>query len=380
MDFSLSEDQVSLKELAARILTDTVTDEALKTFEASGEAYDAALWQTLAEAGLLGIAIPEEQGGLGLGLQDLGLLLEQAGRTLAPVPLHATLVLGALPLARFGSDAQKAVLADVVAGTAVLTAALEEVGNQDYANPMTRGARSGDGWVLNGQKTAVPYGGQASRILVPAMTESGPVVFVLDPATAGVEINPQQGVSREPQAELRLNNVQLGNDAVLGSPEQGADILRWLVDLGRAFLAAYQVGLCEEALRRTAAYTSERVQFGRPIGSMQGVQHRMADGFIDLEAMRSATMRALWLLDEGRDAAAEIATAKYWAAIGGHRISHTAQHLHGGIGADIDYPLHRFFLAAKRVELSLGGTQPLLAEIGRQIAAGATQPLSGVDA
>lgn len=380
MDYSLTEDQVSLKELAARILTDAVTDQSLKTFEASGEPYDTALWQTLADAGLLGLAIPEENGGLGLGLLELGLLLEQQGRTLAPLPLHATLVLGALPIAAFGNTAQKALLSEVAAGQTLLTAALEEVGNPDYSRPMVRAVRSGNGWTLDGMKTAVPYGAQASRILVTASTEAGPAVFVLDPKAPGVQVQAQRGATSAPQAELHLRGVQLDDGDVLGSAEQGGAIVRWMVDRARALLAACQVGLCEEALKRTAAYTSERVQFGRPLGSMQAVQHRVADGFIDLEAMRSATMRAVWLLDEGRDAPTEIASAKYWAAIGGHRISHSAQHLHGGMGADRDYPIHRYFLAAKQVELSLGGTQPVLAEIGRQIAAGAYKPLSGVDA
>lgn len=389
MDFSLSDDRKSLKELAARIFADAVTDQSLKAFEAGGAAFDAGLWQTLAEAGLLGLAIPEAQGGLGLGLIDLGLLLEEAGRALAPVPLHAALVLGALPLAAFGNEAQKALLADVATGQRVLTAALEEAGNHDFTRPLTHAARSGSdsngGWVLNGVKTAVPYGAEASHILVPAATDEGGddggvAVFLLDPKTPGVTLESQRGAGAEPQARLSLENVQLDDGDLLGAPAQGGQILRWLVERARAMLAAYQVGLCEEALARTAAYTAERVQFGRPIGSMQAVQHRVADGFIDLEAMRSTAMRAAWLLDQNRDAAAEIATAKYWAAIGGHRISHSAQHLHGGLGADMDYPIHRFFLAAKQVELSLGGTQPLLAEIGRQIAAGATQPLSGVGA
>ena len=382
MDYSLTEDQMSLKELAGRIFADAVTDQSLKTFAASGAAYEADLWQTLAEAGLLGLAIPEAQQGLGLGLLELGLLMEAQGRTLAPLPLHATLVLAALPIAEFGNAEQKAILTDVAAGKLVLTAALEEVGNHDYARPMVRADRSAGngGWVLNGVKTAVPYGTVAQRILVTAMTDAGPAVFLLNPATAGVAIEAQLGATAEPLAEVRLTSVAVGEGDVLGAVEQGPQIIGWMIDRARALLAAYQVGLCEEALARTAAYSSERVQFGRPLGSMQAVQHRVADGFIDLEAMRSATMRALWLLDERREAPAEIATAKYWAAIGGHRISHSAQHLHGGMGADRDYPIHRYFLAAKQVELSLGGTQPLLAEIGRQIAAGTVKPLSGVDA
>ncbi|SNS36769.1 Acyl-CoA dehydrogenase [Sphingomonas laterariae] len=380
MDFALTEDQASLRDLAAQILSDNSTDDSLRAFARDDRPYDAALWQTLAEAGLLGLAVPEAHGGLGLGMIELGLLLEEQGRTLAPVPLHATLVAGALPIARFGSAAQQAMLARVVAGEAVLTAALEEVGNHDPARPMLRATRSGNGWTLDGVKTAVPYGAQAERILVPATSDEGVIVFVVDPQAAGVEIAAQQSTSPEPQAEIRFRAAQLAGDDVLGTVGQGGEIARFIVDHARAGLAALQVGICGEALKRTAAYSSERIQFDKPLGSMQGVQHRVADGFIDVEAMRSTALRAAWLLDEGITSPAEVETAKYWAAIGGHRVSHSAQHLHGGIGADTDYPIHRFFLAAKQVELALGGAQPMLAAIGREIAAGNTEPLAGARA
>lgn len=380
MDFALSEDETSLRDLAAQILNDNSTDESLRAFAQDERPYDEALWRTLAEAGLLGLAVPEGHGGLGMGMIALGLLLEAQGRTLAPVPLHATLVTGALPVAAFGSAAQQAILPDVAAGDAILTAALEEVGNHDPARPMLRAARTGEGWTLDGIKTAVPYGAQAARIIVPATAEEGVILFLVDPATPGVTIAAQRTTSPEPQAEIRFIGARLGSEAVLGSPAQGAAIARWIVDRARAGLAALQVGICEEALRRTAAYASQRIQFGRPLGAMQAVQHRVADGFIDVEAMRSTALRAAWLLDEGLVAPAEVETAKYWAAIGGHRVSHSAQHLHGGIGADTDYPIHRYFLAAKQVELALGGAQPMLAAIGAAIAAGGTEPLAGARA
>ncbi|WP_380875014.1 putative acyl-CoA dehydrogenase [Sphingomonas sp. DBB INV C78] len=377
MDFALTEDQMSLRDLAAQILSDSSNDESLRAFAKDDRPFDDGLWKTLADAGLLGIAIPESKGGLGFGLIELGLLLEEQGRTLAPVPLHATLVAGALPIAAFGDEAQQAILSRVIAGEAVLTAALEEVGNHDPARPMLRATRSGNGWTLDGVKSAVPYGAQAQRILVPATSEEGVIVFLIDPATAGVEIAAQQSTSPEPQAEISFRAAQVSGDDVLGSMEQGGEIARWIVDRARAGLAALQVGICQEALKRTAAYSSERIQFDRPLGSMQAVQHRAADGFIDVEAMRSTALRAAWLLDQGIAAPAEVETAKYWAAIGGHRVSHSAQHLHGGLGADMDYPIHRFFLAAKQVELALGGAQPMLAAIGREIAAGNTEPLAG---
>ena len=378
MDFALTEDQASLRDLAAQVLSDNSNDDSLRAFAKDDRPYDAALWQALAEAGLLGVAVPEAHGGLGQGMIELGLLLEEQGRTLAPLPLHATLVTGALPIAAFGSAAQQAILPRVTAGKAILTAALEEVGNHDPARPMLRATRSGNGWTLDGVKTAVPYGAEAECILVPATSAKGVIVFLIDPATPGIEIGAQRTTSSEPQAQITFRAAQA--DDVLGSAAQGADIARWIVDHARAGLAALQVGICAEALRRTAAYSSERIQFDRPLGGMQAVQHRVADGFIDVEAMRSTALRAAWLLDEGIAAPAEIETAKYWAAIGGHRVSHSAQHLHGGIGADMDYPIHRYFLAAKQVELALGGAQPMLAAIGRAIAAGDTQPLAGARA
>lgn len=378
MDFALTEDQASLRDLAAQILSDNSNDESLRAFAKDDRPYDAALWQTLAEAGLLGVAVPEAHGGLGQGMIELGLLLEEQGRTLAPLPLHATLVTGALPIAQFGSAAQHTILPRVAVGETILTAALEEVGNHDPARPMLRATRAGNGWTLDGVKTAVPYGAQAERILVPATSEEGVIVFLIDPATPGIEIAAQRTTSSEPQAQITFRATQV--DDVLGSVARGAEIARWIVDHARAGLAALQVGICAEALRRTAAYSSERIQFDRPLGGMQAVQHRVADGFIDVEAMRSTALRAAWLLDQGIAAPAEVETAKYWAAIGGHRVSHSAQHLHGGLGADMDYPIHRYFLAAKQVELALGGAQPMLAAIGRAIAAGDTHRLAGARA
>jgi alkylation response protein AidB-like acyl-CoA dehydrogenase len=144
----------------------------------------------------------------------------------------------------------------------------------------------------------------------------------------------------------------------------------WMLDRARVGICALQLGVAQESLRRAVAYTGERQQFGRPIGSFQAVQHRLADCYIDVEALRSTYLRAVWALDEGTAASAEVLAAKWWAAQCGHRVSHAVQHLHGGLGADIEYPLHAFFLRAKELELSLGGALPSLAALGRQLRAG----------
>lgn len=376
MDFSLSDDQRELRDLAARILSDAVTDESLRAFADSGASHDAALWQTLAEAGLLGLAISEENGGLALGMVELGLLLEEQGRTLAPLPLTATIAMAAITLDREGTPAQKEWLPKVVAGDALLAVAVEEVGSVDAAAPALRAEADGNGWRLTGTKIAVAYAEQAAALLVTAATPQGPALFLVDPQTPGVTIETQSSTSWEPQALVGFDNVQLSGEAVVGSVEDGKRIVQDLVNRGQVALAQRQVGVAAEALRRTAEYSSGRVQFGKPLGSFQGVQQRAADGFIDVEAMRSTSLLAAWSLDQGTAQGADIAAAKYWAAMGGHRVVHTAQHLHGGMGADITYPIHRYFLTATQIGAALGGAAPMLARIGREVAAGAAAPLA----
>jgi alkylation response protein AidB-like acyl-CoA dehydrogenase len=371
MEFSLSEDQQSLRELAAQVLSDGSTDETLRAFAADQRRYDEGLWGILAEAGLLGAGIDAAYGGSGFGLFELGLILEEQGRTLAPLPLLETLVLGAMPIQKFGNDAQKARwLPAIVRGETILAAAIDETRGIDPARPMPQAARDGGGWRLNGTKLAVPYGAEADLWLVPATTGAAPVLFLVDPRAPGTEIMPQQSSSGQPQAQLRFADCRLGDDDVLGGVEQGEEVIGWTIQQAQVGLSAFQLGVAAEALRRTTLYTKERVQFGRPIGSMQAVQQRVADAFIDVEAMRSTYLQAAWVLSRNETAMAEVATAKYWAAIGGHRVVHAAQHLHGGMGADISYPIHRYFLAATRVALALGGAQPMLALIGSEIAAG----------
>ena len=369
MDFTLSDDQRELRDLAARILGDATSDEALRDFAASDEPYNADLWRTLAEAGLLGLAISEQAGGLGLGVVDLGLLLEEQGRTLAPLPLTPTIAMAATAIDRHGSAEQKeAWLPRVLAGDLLITAAVEEVGNVDPHAPMTKATADGNGWRLSGVKTAVPYAAQSAAILVTAQAETGPALFLIEPDASGVSIEAQTGTNGEPQGLLTLDDVSISGDALIGNVEDGAKIVADLIARGQVALSQRQVGVAAEALRRTAEYSSGRIQFGKPLGSMQAVQQRAADAFIDVEAMRSTSLLAAWQLDRDELKPADIASAKYWAAMGGHRVVHTAQHLHGGMGADITYPIHRFFLNATQIGETLGGANPMLSVIGAAIA------------
>jgi alkylation response protein AidB-like acyl-CoA dehydrogenase len=373
MDFSFSEDQIAIRDLARQILGDRLTDERVKALARDPEWYDAELWQALGAASLLGVAVPSEHGGGGFGLDEICLLLEEAGRHLAPLPLFPALVLGGLPIAEFGTAEQRrAHLPAVAAGEAVLTAALTEVGGSDPAKPRTTARRDGSAWVLEGEKTCVPAASRAARVLVPARSEGdGLTVFLVDPRAPGVELERQATTNGEPQFRLRLASVRIEGEDVLGGIGRGADVVRWTEARALVALAALQLGIAEEALRRTAAYAGGRKQFNQPIGAFQAVAMRAADSFIDVEAMRSTLYQATWRLGRGLASAREIEVAKWWACRGGHRVAHAVQHLHGGIGADLEYPIHRYFLWAKQTEYALGGATAHLARLGSLLAKGA---------
>jgi alkylation response protein AidB-like acyl-CoA dehydrogenase len=367
MDFEFSEEQEAVRDLAAQILGERATHERLKEFEAGSELYDSATWGELAKANLLGIALPEDVGGSGLGFIEACLLLEQVGRTAAPLPLLETVVMGALPIAAFGSpDQQQRHLPAVVAGDRVLTAALVELGAPPE-QPTTTATRDGAVWRLDGVKICVPAGLSAAFVLVPARTgEDGIAVLLVDPEAGGVTRERQETTSGRPEARLELAGAR---GELLGAEGTGAAVLEWIVARTTVGLCALAIGVCEEALRLTAEYTKTREQFERPIATFQAVGQRAADAYIDTEAIRLTAWQAAWRLSEGLPAAHEVAIAKYWASEGGQRVVHAASHLHGGVGVDKDYPLHRYFLLAKQLELTLGGTTPQLLKLGAMLAA-----------
>jgi alkylation response protein AidB-like acyl-CoA dehydrogenase len=286
------------------------------------------------------------------------------------VPALATLVLAALPIARFGSPAQREQwLPGVVSGETILSAALLEPGNEEPTRPTTTFRPARGGFELDGVKHCVPALGIAQRVLVPARNAEGQLgVFLVDPRASGVALEPQRTTNRERQFQLTLSAARVAEDALVGDLAQGAEILAWIAERGTVGVCALQLGVSGRALQMTAEYAASRVQFERPIGSFQAVHTRAADAFIDVEAMRLTSWLAAWRLSEELPANDEVAVAKYWAAEGGQFVGYAAQHLHGGIGIDVDYPLHRYYLWAKQLELTLGSAPVQLARIGARMA------------
>ncbi len=368
MDFALTEEQQELAGLAARILEDRMTLQHLKLRDRSEDWYDLDTWREFAKANLLGIAIPEAQGGLGLGFLDLCMVLREVGRNVAPLPMIPTLVSAALPIARFGTDAQQAILSKVVAGEAILTAALVEYGTEPE-EPQATATRDGDGWRLDGMKGSVPGAAAAELIIVPARVGDEVGMFLVPGGAQGITRSYQEVMNHEPFFELRLDGVRVGDDALLGRLDQGRDILEWTLNRTTIATCALVSGVADKALHLTAQYTTERKQFERQIGTFQAVGQRMADCYTENQAIELTMLQAATHLDEGRDDPVEIATAKFWAAEGGNHIGHAALHIHGGISIDVDFPIHRYFLWLKRYEFTLGSATTELLRIGRAIAA-----------
>lgn len=373
MDFSFSEDQTAIRDLANQIFSDRTTDEFLLKFDRNEDVYDDALWTTLAEQGLLGITITEEFGGTDLGFTELCLILEEQGRRLSPVPLYSNLVLGALPIGEFGTVEQKQkYLATMAVGDLKLTAAIAEMGMAGAVAGQVAAVRSGDNWSLNGNLECVPDSVVAKAILVPASCDGMQTVFIVDTDKAGVNIEAQRSSLGMNEGSLSLQNVELPADAILGEVGEGAEVLAWLEPRAETAICALQVGVTEEALKRTAEFTCERKQFGSPIGAFQAVAMQAADAFIDVEAIRSIYWLALYRLTNDMDARAEVHCAKWWAVDAGHRIVHRTQHLHGGMGSDVEFPIHRFFLWAKHLGMMLGGRSVQITKLGKLLASDET--------
>jgi alkylation response protein AidB-like acyl-CoA dehydrogenase len=247
----------------------------------------------------------------------------------------------------------------------VLSVALQEYLNDDVLAPGATATNAGDAWTVTGTKVMVEFAEQAARILVAAQTGEGIGVFLIDPKGPGVTL--VQGITsrQEPVHELQLDGAPA---ELLGSTGNGAQVLRFVADRTLGMLCSIQVGVTEKQLRLTAEYTSQREQFGRPIATFQAVTQRLANAYIDVEAIRLCTYSSMWRLANGIDASEDLRVAKWFASDGAHHIAHGAQHMHGGAGVDIENPLHRYTLWSKHIECSLGAGTASLRSLGKQLA------------
>nr|WP_090279879.1 acyl-CoA dehydrogenase family protein [Mycolicibacterium komanii]CRL75939.1 acyl-CoA dehydrogenase [Mycolicibacterium komanii] len=361
MDFKTTEASEDLGGLVRTIVDSVVTPERQRELDGLDQRFDRALWDKLIEADVLSAASPEALGGGGFGVLEQVAVLVALGRQLSAVPYLESVVLGAGALARFGPEAlQQDWAVPATKGDKILTVALDgEMGQGPVQAQSSEG-----GFRLTGSRTQVPYGPVADAFLIPAETDSGSKVFLVSATDPGVTVEPLSTTGHGSIGHLELQGTQVDAGRVVGDDSAVA----WLTTRATLGRSAFQLGALERALELTAAYAREREQFDRPIGSFQAVSSRLADGYIDVKALRLTLTQAAWRLSEDLPADVDVNTAAFWAAEAGHRVAHTTVHVHGGVGIDIDHPVHRYFLAAKQTEFAVGGATGQLLRIGRELA------------
>ena len=427
MDFELSEADRTVRDLAVQVLGDLSTHERLGELGRDGDRIDRKAWAALASTGVVGAALPEAHGGLGLDFMAAALALEQAGYHASVVPLLSTAVMGAMPIAAFGTPEQQARwLPSIADGSLLACAALpldpagalaDEAADAEAAagaeaktadgavGKTMSGAESADGvgtqaaggvgaltdrwltvtaqpdgrggWTLQGAVGLVIGGLDAGLALVPAHIdgskgEGGIGMFCVPAGEDGFRVEPVEVTTGRIEARFEFDGAAVKAEDLLGGGDAGgadgaeiADFIELRASVGLCMLMA---GAARAAIELAAAYTKQRHQFDRPIATFQAVSQRAGDSYIDAEAIALTAYQAAWRIAAGLPARREAVIAKYWASEGGFRVVHAAVHVHGGVGVDRDYPLHRHFLLARWAELALGSAETQLATLGRLLA------------
>jgi alkylation response protein AidB-like acyl-CoA dehydrogenase len=361
VNFSFSDDQVLLKNSVRSALDEQCKPEHVRAMFDDPQGYGDALWSEMAKLGWLGLPFAEEQGGAGLGLVELGIVLEEMGRAAYPGPFFATVVLGGLGIQLGGNAAQKdRWLSAISAGTARATAALlEEHLDWDPDSTTTTAAKSGSGWTLSGLKRFVPWAHVADVVLVPARSSEGLSIFLVDPKSAGVTLSPMVGIDLANRwSEMRLDKVAVAADAVLGQPGAAGPLHDSLLRRAAVMSSAEMLGAVRRCLDMSVEYVKVREQFGQPVGSFQAIRHRCAEMLLEAENAHAAVYYAAWALTAGaEDAAIASSICKAYVSEAARKVCGDAIQVHGGIGFTWEYDLHLYVKRAKALEPLFGDAQ-----------------------
>ena len=363
MDILPSEEEQMLKNVAREFLEAEISTAMVREMELDELGYPPALWKQMADLGWLGLALPEQYGGQGLPLTYLGLIVQEAGRVLAPVPLHSTMV-AALTISEAGSDQQKQeILPAVSDGGMVLTWGVAERDPRLIPEAMTLQATAdGDGWVLNGTKMFVDNFVVAQRCLVAARTapasdsNEGISLFLVDTNGTGVNQTALTTLAKDKQSRVDFKDHRVDASALVGDLNQGWPIVEAMLDRATALICCQMTGAARKDAEMAIEYAKNRVAFGRPIGSFQSVQHMLADMLLHVDGGEMLTFEALWKMDEGLPASVEVSQAKAFCNEKCESVVRTSQVIHGGIGFMMEFDLHLWFRRVTSWTMRLGTT------------------------
>jgi alkylation response protein AidB-like acyl-CoA dehydrogenase len=361
MDLGLDEQQEMLKNFARDFLEKECPESLVRAMEEDEKGYSPELWQKMAQQGWMGLIIPEKYGGTGMNLCELVVLLEEFGRALVPGPFISTVVLAGVPVMEAGTDQQKDwVLPKIASGELIMTMALTEPSAKWTADGVALEAKKqGDEYVLNGTKLFVPDAHVSDRMIVVTRTggkgEDGITLFFVDSNSPGIKFEQLKTIAADKQCEVTFENVKVPAQNMLGAEGKGWPIVEKTSKVATIAACAYLVGLSQMDFDVTLNYAKERVQFGRPIGSFQAIQHKLADAVIDVDGSRFITYKAAWSMQEGEpDADLMTSMAKAWASDASRRVVAHGQQIHGGIGFTKEYKIQLYFRRQKWMELMWG--------------------------
>ena len=364
MDIGFSEEQEMLRDTARKFLDAACTTKFVRERMATAEAVTPAFWAQLAEQGWLGIDFAEEDGGAGLGLVDLVVLMEEMGRAVMPGPYLAAVLLGGAAIREAGSAAQRAEYLPAIAeGRLRATlAAVEAAPRWDAAGIAMAARPGGGGFVLAGSKLFVPDAHLADTVVAAARTRDGSTMgdgvslFLVPKDAAGLTIDPMPSIDETRKlCALRFDNVAVPQSALLGELHRGWPALARVYDRAAVALSAEMCGGAQRVLEMTVEYAKLRETFGKPIGSYQGVKHKCADMLVEVENAKSLTYYAAWAIDEKEpDAAMAVSMAKAYASDASRKVSNAGIQLHGGIGMTWEHDLHLYMKRAKASEVAFG--------------------------
>jgi len=377
MDFELSDEQRLLQDSITRLMGDRYAFEQRKGYLKAPEGFSPALWSQYAELGLLGLPFAEEYGGFGGGAQEIMLVMQAFGRALILEPYLATVVLGGTALRLAGSEAQRGeILPAIAEGRMKLAFAhSERQARYDLTDVVTTAKRGGGGWVLDGAKSVVTHGDAADRLVLSARTSGdrydadGITLFLVDTSAPGLARRGYATRDEQRAADIALSNVRVSDGDVLGEPGKGFSIVQRVVEAGIAATAAEAVGAMEAMHGMTLEYSKTREQFGKPIGSYQVVQHRLADMFMTMEQGRSMAMLATVMVEhpDAAERARKIAMAKVGVGQAGRYVSQSAIQMHGGIGMTEEYAVGHYFRRCMAIERLFGDPAHYLQKLSDEV-------------
>lgn len=365
MDLDLTEEQQLLKSSARDFFEKEFPKTKVKEMEDHPTGHDPEVWKQIADLGWLGLMIPEEYGGADLGFMDMVILLEEMGRACLTEPFFSTAILGALPIMSTGSESLKAeFLPKIASGELILALALTEPSaSYEAAHIATKAVRGNEGYILNGTKLFVHDAQVANYLLCIARTEAwsapedGISLFLIDARSPGITINPLLTIADDRQNEVVFNNVVVPETNMVGEMNQGWSVVRQLLDRASVAKCAEMVGGCDWVVETTASYARERIQYGKPIGSFQAIQHYLADMWTEAGMARRLTYYAAWVIEQGLPCAAEVATTKAWTNEAYKRCTRMGVHIHGGIGTTRDHDIGLYYRRARQAALLFADTE-----------------------